>query len=185
MDGVNEKGVAIGIMAVDQCDPPYTPGKVTLYTPFLIRMVLDYAADISQAIDLIRQYNVDFSEGTPGHFLIADATGHCAIVEFIDHDIKIVATTEQWQVSTNFNVFGTQAPENVSCWRYNRAYSTLKEKQGNITEKEAMTLLSQVTLGPPNPTMWSMVYNLQTLAVDVAINRNYTQVYHFGLYDFE
>ncbi len=42
-DGMNEKGVAIGQMAVPSAEPPYDPGKLSLNGLALIRLVLDYA----------------------------------------------------------------------------------------------------------------------------------------------
>jgi hypothetical protein len=184
LDGINEKGVAIGIMGVEKAEPPYTEGRVTLYTPFLIRLVLDYASNLEEAIDLMNDYNISFEYGNPAHLLIADSGGHSAIIEFLDNEIKIIYNNEPWQVSTNFNVYGTQAPDNVNCWRYKTAYNILNEKQGNIVDIEAMDILSRVAQGPPYYTMWSIVYNLRTLEMDLVLDRKYSEIFHFKLSDF-
>jgi hypothetical protein len=184
MDGINEKGVAIGVMGVEKAEPPYTEGRVTLYTPFLIRLVLDYASNLEEAIDLMNDYNISFEYGNPDHLLIADSGGHSAIIEFLDNEIKIIYNNEPWQVSTNFNVYGTQAPDNVNCWRYNTAYNALNDKQGNIVDIEAMDILSRVAQGPPYYTMWSIVYNLKTLEMDLVFDRKYSEVFRFKLPDF-
>ncbi len=43
MDGLNEKGVAIGQMSVPIAQPPYDPNKINLGCLDIIRLVLDYA----------------------------------------------------------------------------------------------------------------------------------------------
>ena len=181
MDGMNEKGLAVGIMAVPEADAPYNPGRVTLSTPFVVRLLLDYAATVEESIELIKNFNITYSTGTPCHFLVADSGGHSAIIEFIDGTTRITRPDENIQVCTNFIVYGTQAPDNVSCWRYNTAYSMLKGDGGDVNADRAMYVLSQVVQGHPYHTMWSMVYNLKTLGVDVVINSDFQVRYHFQL----
>lgn len=73
-DGMNEYGLVVGMMAVD-ADPPYDPGKVTIGSLAAIRLLLDYAKTVDEALNLIGQYNINF-EGGPGlHYLVSDRTG--------------------------------------------------------------------------------------------------------------
>jgi hypothetical protein len=181
LDGMNECGVAIGMMLVDYADPPYDPEKVTLHAGLATRLVLDYAKNAEEAVELLGNYNIDFGDYPAMHFLISDATGRSAIIEFLDNEIKVIDNTEKWQVCTNFLITGSQAPEHVDCWRYNRAYSKLKACQGNISSGEAMDILSKVAQSPPYNTEWSMVYNAKTLEVVTLINRNYSQQYLFKI----
>jgi Acyl-coenzyme A:6-aminopenicillanic acid acyl-transferase len=181
MDGMNEKGLAVGIMAVPQAQAPYVPGRVTLYTAFVVRLLLDYAASVEEAIELIDDYNISFATGTPCHFMVADSSGQSVIIEFIDGTTRITRPDEALQVCTNFIVYGTQAPDNVTCWRYNTAYDLLRGDGGDVDQDRAMYILSRVVQGQPYSTMWSMVYNLKTLGVDVVINSDFQVRYHFQL----
>jgi penicillin V acylase-like amidase (Ntn superfamily) len=181
-DGMNECGVAIGAMQVDHAEPPYDPGKVTLHGGLVIRLVLDYAKNAEEAVELLRNYNVDFGNYPAGHFLISDSSGNSLIIEYLNNEMKVIRNTEKWQVCTNFIVTGTQAPNNVTCWRYNRAYIALKSNGGNIGDYNAMNILKGVAQGPPCNTMWSMVYDLKSLDILVAINRDYTSPYTFKLH---
>ncbi len=184
MDGMNEKGLAIGIMAVPSAEAPCTQGRVTLYSAFVVRLILDYAATVEETIELIKNYNISFATGTPVHFLVSDSSSHSAIIEFIDGTTRITQPAEAWQVCTNFIVHGTQTPDNVTCWRYNTAYDMLSSDGGNVDESRAMYILSQVTQGYPYHTMWSMIYNQRTLGVDVVIDGRFLEKYHFQLDDF-
>ena len=54
-DGMNEKGVAIALLAVPEADPPYDSNKITLNTTTAIRLVLDNAATVEEAVELDRK----------------------------------------------------------------------------------------------------------------------------------
>jgi hypothetical protein len=175
-DGVNEKGVAIGLMAVPNAEPPYDKEKASFYDLALIRLVLDYAENTDHAISLLKSYNYKATD-PPVHFLIADRKGNSAIVEYVEKDIKILRNTDSYLVSTNFIVYNSGAPLQVTCDRYNKAYSTLKQNSGLISKPESIELLNQVS---QDITMWSLVYDLNSYnTIHIAIGRNYNKVYHF------
>ena len=100
-DGMNVKGVAIGMMAVPHAESPYHPSKVTLGEIELIRLVLDHAESTDHAISLIQDYNIRMDEH-PIHYIIADLSGKSAIIEFYDGEMKIIRYTGRCQVSTIF-----------------------------------------------------------------------------------
>ena len=93
-DGMNEKGVAIALLAVPEAQPPYNVDNVTLNTTTAIRLVLDKAATTDEAIELLQQYNIYFSGDVTCHYLISDANGHSVIAEYYDNAIQVVETDE-------------------------------------------------------------------------------------------
>ena len=173
-DGVNEKGVAIGMMALPHAEPPHDPRKVSLSSLQLIRLVLDYASSAESAVSLISQYNYVVDE-EPVHFLIADRNGRSAAVEFVGGEMKVMYNNEPFQVSTNFIIFGSGAPQTTDCWRYNRAYAGLKNASGRIDEDAAMNVLSSVS---QSITMWSAVYDMSLFTARISPGRRYDKVYH-------
>jgi choloylglycine hydrolase len=80
LDGMNECGVAIGMMLVDHADPPYDPEKVTLHSGLVIRLVLDYAKNTEEAVELLGNYNVDFGD-YPSHIRCDGPFGNHRIPE--------------------------------------------------------------------------------------------------------
>ena len=52
-DGMNEKGLAIALLAVPEAEAPYNPDKIMLNTTTAIRLVLDKAANVEEAIELL------------------------------------------------------------------------------------------------------------------------------------
>lgn len=176
-DGMNEKGVAIGMMAIEAASCTIDPNKVTIEELEVIRLVLDYAASVDEAIVLIGKYNVRFTN-PPIHYMIADKTGKSAIIEFVNDEMKVIPNNNPWQVCTNFIVTGTSAPNNVSCPRYNKAHSELKDNQGIFNLNEAFQLVEDVS---QSNTIWSMVYDLNNCTVNVSLSRGYSQWYQYSL----
>ncbi len=173
VDGINECGVAISQNAVPERKVPKDPNKPTLLQSQILRLVLDHAKDVNEAIELIKNYNVQFI--VTNHFHIADAAGDSAIIEYVDGNMIVVRNENPWQVSTNFLLCEEVKPD---CRRYDTAWKLLEEKQGNITQDQAMNLLKNTKL---DFTVWSIVYNLSTGQIRLAMGRDYDQVHRFSL----
>jgi len=167
IDGMNECGVAIAQNAVPRKNFPKDPNKPTLLNSQIVRLVLDHAKDVDEALNLIRQYNIDFAD-TCVHFHIADVSGKSAIVEYMDGGISIIRGEKNWQVSTNFLFSEPQQPD---CWRYNKASESLAKLQGDITEGQAMNILQGTS---QESTTWSIVYNLSTGGINLAMGKVHT-----------
>jgi predicted choloylglycine hydrolase len=174
IDGMNECGVAIAQNAVPRRNFPKDPNKPTLLNSQIVRLVLDYAKDVDEALDLIRQYNIDFADVCV-HFHIADVTGNSAVVEYMDDGISIVRDDKHWQVSTNYLFSEPQQPD---CWRYKKASESLAKERGDITDEQAMNILQGTS---QEHTTWSVVYNLSTGGINLAMGKDYGQVHTFKL----
>ncbi len=174
MDGMNECGVAIAHNAVPKRQMPNDPNKPTLLHTQMLRLVLDYAKDVNEAISLIGRYNAHF-EVRATHFHIVDSTGNSAIVEYTGGKTVVLRTEEPWQVSTNFLISEESKPD---CRRYKLVSETLSKADGKIPQDEAMNLLSRSIL---DNTVWSIVYNLSTGEIQLALGKDYEHVHNFNL----
>ncbi len=143
----------------------------------VIRLVLDYASNLDEALDLMENYNIEFTE-PPIHYIIADKSGVSAVVEFLGGEMRVIRNTEAWQVSTNFIITGSGAPNQVPCWRYRVVYDELREKAGVLALGEAMILLKEAS---QQSTVWSAVYDPNTLGLSLAVGGNYGNILSFRL----
>jgi hypothetical protein len=177
-DGMNEAGLAVGMMAVPHAQGSNDPQKPSIESLRAIRVMLDRASSTEQAISLLREYNVVFA-GPPLHYLISDASGRSAVVELIDGQVHVITDGEPWRVATNFLLTEVE-PEGADspCGRYNRAYETLEAAGGSLSPGEAMALLQRVSA--PG-TLWSAVYGMTTGDVELVMGRDYARVYSFHL----
>ena len=181
-DGMNERGLAVGMMAVPHSEGGNDPGKATLDDLEAIRLLLDYAADVDQAIELLGQYNVVWGSGPAIHYLLADAAGNSAVVEYIGGKPQVFRSQQPWQISTNFLFAEVPlARAGEECWRYKKVDTTLSQSQGLLSAEAAMGLLKNVSQTGTTGTIWSVVYNLSRGQVQVVMDRDYEQVYSFEL----
>ncbi|MGQ9585942.1 MAG: linear amide C-N hydrolase [Anaerolineae bacterium] len=181
VDGMNEHGLAVAELAVPgtgcKVAPP-DPEKATILSAHVMRLVLDHAANVAEALDLIEKYNVHFPDPCT-HHLIADAAGSSAIVEYVGGRVVVTRNAEPWQVATNFLACGEGPRGDEEAYqRYEVAYGALQEAGGIISEAEALEIARQTS---KENTVWSALYNLTTGEVHLALGRQYDQVYRFNL----
>jgi hypothetical protein len=178
-DGMNEKGLAVGMMAVPQADTLNDPGRVTIGSLDAIRLILDNALSVAEAVALLGAYDIDWEGGPPLHYLIADAAGNSAVVEFVQGQMQVLPNEEPWQVATNFVLTG-HSPKGAKrfCTRYATAYETLERADGSLSQGEAMDLLEDVS---QHITMWSVVYGMAGGDIWVSVGRDFENVHQFRL----
>lgn len=173
-DGLNEKGLAVGMAAVPEGQMQPDPQKAEIGQLRVIREILDHAATVDEALQILGSYNIDMSE-VPIHYLISSVSGEAALVEFYQGQMVVTRNAQPWHLATNFLVAGTQGQPAGSCSRYDRLAETLTQTQGQLTQAEALDLLAAVS--QPN-TQWSAVYNLTRLEVQIVMGRNYAGQVH-------
>lgn len=178
-DGMNECGVTMALLAVPYAEPPQEPDRITLNTTTAIRLVLDKAASVEEAMTLLKNYNYYFSGDIDCHFLIADKTGKTVLVEFMENDIKFIETDKNYQIVSNFIMYNDlNVGEGYTEFeRYETVEQKLSQTGSVISEKDAMELLEDVHL--PKRTQWSIVYNQVTGRISVCMNKNYEKIYDF------
>lgn len=175
-DGMNEKGVAIALLAVPEAEPPYDSNKITLNTTTAIRLVLDHASTVEEAVELLRNYNIYFSGGIECHYLIADASGRSVIVEFYDGELQIVEAETDYQIATNFIAYNSlNIGEGFTEFeRYDMVEKELSDNNGILNENDVISLLAKVGVqdGEVDKLQWSVIYNLTTGDVRLFIHRD-------------
>ena len=113
------------------------------------------------------------------HYLVSDANGRSVVIEFIANEMQVIPCDSSWQVATNFIITGyTWDGDPSACWRYNRAYNTLRAKNGIINRNEARELLESVS---QSNTMWSVVYGGMGGTISVVVGRDYATVHDFTM----
>ncbi len=175
-DGMNEKGVAIALLAVPEAEPPYDSNKITLNTTTAIRLVLDHASTVEEAVELLRNYNIYFSGGIECHYLIADASGRSVIVEFYDGELQIVEAETDYQIATNFIAYNSlNIGEGFTEFeRYDMVEKEISDNNGILNENDVISLLAKVGVqdGEVDKLQWSVIYNLTTGDVRLFIHRD-------------
>jgi hypothetical protein len=172
-DGMNARGLVVGMAAVPPSDLPRDPGKRTIGSLRVIREMLDRASNVSEAIAVIQNYNIDFTGGPPVHYLIADRAGQSAVIEFYRGAMRVIPN----QQATNFLQSAVEHPAG-QCWRYDAITRRLAQVEDRMDARGAMNLLREVA---QTHTEWSVVYGISTGEINVAMGRRYDRIHTFQL----
>ena len=164
LDGMNEKGLAVSVnMIQDNASINQNTDKPDLTTTTAVRLLLNKAASVDEALDLLRQYDLHASMGMMIHFALADTTGKGVVVEYINNEMAVTETP----VVTNFYLaeaakhgIGTQQSHE----RYNILTQTLADHPTMTMEdvRDVMDSVSKDDFNEFESTEWSVVFDLNT-----------------------
>lgn len=193
LDGVNEKGVSIAVLALSSKPTIQNSGKPTISTTFAIRLVLDRAATSEEAVELLKKYDMRSSSGRDNHFYITDAKGDGRVVEYDcdDPERRLVATPTE--AVTNFYIMYKYKvdPVNKNMYgtgmnRYEAIEKVLDDNEGHYTKDtvwEALIAAAQ----KPNPkvltsnTQWSVAYNNTEGTAEICLRRKWNDKWFYKL----
>lgn len=177
LDGINDAGVSCGIYMTYQggdetVSTDQNTDKPDFTSTTLLRLILDYADNVQEAVEIASSYDLHDSAKTSYHYMVADASGKSAILEWVagtdatdndgakrelkvtynDDDAHIgdVEAASDYQVITNFVIqpgyYDGSAPEEKKGYdRYVRIYEELDKTNGVVKDEQAaMDVLSIV-----------------------------------------
>ena len=87
LEGMNDAGISCSFSATFQGQGSVPANQDTdrpdITTTTLVRMVLDYADSVDEAVSMISHYDLHDSGNSSYHYFIADSTGKSAVLEWI------------------------------------------------------------------------------------------------------
>lgn len=169
LDGINDAGVSCGIYMTYQGGDKTVPtnqdtDKPDFTSTTLLRLILDYADSIEEAVEIASAYDLHDSAMTSYHYMVADASGRSAILEWVagtdatDNDgaarelvvtyndadayIGALEGATDYQVITNFIIQpgyyeGTPIENKKGLDRYDRIYEELNSTNGIVKDEQA------------------------------------------------
>jgi choloylglycine hydrolase len=169
--GMNEAGLVIELMWLDDTRYPKTEGKPTVDVLEWIQYQLDTAATTAEVIKNSDDIQIDARPTL--HYLVSDKSGNAATIEFLNGKLTphtgdslpvATLTNDTYEKSLEFakNTEPVKAQGAGSLQRFTRAAEKTKEfDKKPKSEKEAVdyafSILSDVA--QPNYTQWSIVYD--------------------------
>ena len=204
LDGINEDGFAISVLKLDG-KPTWQQeaGKKTIFTTVAMRLLLDRAGTVKEALEMLKAYNMSMDKDPKAsyHFFMADATGDYAIVEYTNPDLschpdrmEVLTGTDTLRCLTNFYVSPTMAntdhgfnKSSHGMERYRIVRENLLQYAYNLTAAQGMGVLRKVAQGPEDSylstgfTQWSEIYNLSKKRVTMSLLREFDKTFEFGI----
>lgn len=207
VDGINEKGLSIAVLQIKAKATKQTdPSKKNITTTSMVRAVLDTCANVDEAVELFKKYNMHDSLYCCYHYFISDSSGRSVVVEYIDNKLHVyeknsdkydvngsVFENDGYKLSylTNYSVTKDIGSFKIEQHGYDRTDAIKKafdNKNGVMTELEAMDLLSYVKLDYNHPkypwrieALWSAVYNTSKATMKIVAGMDYSKIYTFSV----
>ena len=187
LDGVNDRGVSIAVLTLDSEPTRQDTGKRKISTSMAVRLILDEASSATDAIDLLRQYDMIASAGRDYHFFISDPSGCSYAVEY-DCDIpERPLTSMPSMVITNFYILHGSM---VQPCQKNGPYGHGRERYDAVVTELGKTDYDpwkalKASSQEPNPdditsnTQWSIVFNNSVPSAEICIRRHWDDVHRF------
>lgn len=182
MDGMNEKGLCVAVLMIQDHDMvDQNTERPDITTTTAIRLLLDRAADVDEAVTLLSEYDMHSSMGLMVHFALSDSTGKSVVVEYVDD--HMVAT--ETPVATNF-YFAEGAKKGIgtaqSHVRYRSLMELLAERDGTMDHagmRDALSSVGKRNFDDGETTEWSVVYDQGSGEVRYYHRENYDKGYLF------
>ena len=171
--GMNEKGLVVELMWLDGTGYPEADDRPAIGVLQWIQYQLDNSASVEDVISSDKSLRIS-KQGTPLHYLVADAMGHTATIEFLDGKMVVhqgkdlpypVLTNNRYGESIS-RVSGSGASEAAfrdnSLERFAKACNLVKHYASQPTETNAVDyafkILAEVAQG--SHTKWRIVYDM-------------------------
>ena len=181
LDGMNEKGLVAAVLYIEDAAAIHqNTGKPDLTTTTAIRLLLDQAADVDEAVALLKQYDMHDSLGMMVHFALADASGRSVAVEYIGGEMVVTETP----VITNFYL-ADGSKQGLGSSQSHTRFNTLTARlaQSPTMEmadvRDALSSVSKRHFNDGETTEWSIVYNQAQRVAQYYHRENYDKVYSF------
>lgn len=187
-DGINETGLSVAMLALYDTPAYQDTGKKPITTTLALRLILDKAATVNEAIELLEQYDMRSIGGINLHFQVADAAGDSAVIEYANEEMQIFRSEENGQAVTNFFL----SPDMAHAYRdgedrFEKLEKSLKENKGIISTEKAWQMLNDVKVlhefdeetGIDYSTDYSIIYNNTKRTMDICNDMNFDKVYSY------
>ena len=181
MDGMNEAGLCVADLEVNEGGMiDVNTGKTDLTITTAIRLLLNDAATVDEAVKLLEQYDIHASGGISHHLAVSDATGASVSIEFVNGKMVVVSS----DCITNFNIANedTAAGGESAQKRFDILRKINSDANGILTQEQVKDALWQVVQSEgESTTQWTIVYDQASLTANYYFNFKFDDVYIYSI----
>ena len=193
--GMNEKGLVVELMWLDETKYPSNDNRPVVGVLQWIQYQLDNCATIDELISTDKKLRISATGTTPLHYLVADANGNVATIEFLkgkmvvhkDNDLPFTVLTNNRYDESVKSYKNSSARGNNSLERFGQACNMIQQLKSDNNTKPvadyAFDILGEVSQG--NYTKWSIVYDITNKKIQFKTNRfKQIKTVSFSSFDF-
>ena len=193
--GMNEKGLVVELMWLDETKYPAADNRPAIGVLQWIQYQLDNCITIDEIIETDKKLRVSPTGTTPLHYLVADANGKVATIEFLNgkmvvhkgSDLSFPVLTNNTYDESVRSVKNSSSNGNNSLERFSQTCKMIQRLNTNNTTKplsdHAFDILGEVAQG--DFTKWSIVYDITNKTIQFKTNRfKQIKTISFSAFDF-
>jgi penicillin V acylase-like amidase (Ntn superfamily) len=196
--GMNENGLVMSTMSLPGTQNPEADERPALHSPHWMQYMLDNCGSVKEVIAADSQVRI-FE--TVDHYLVADRTGDCAVIEFLKGTMIVhngqelpasVLTNSTYSESVDFlekGVVGLKAVEGIpintsSLSRFKIAADRAEAFQPADTKRAVDYAFKTLDMVGGDITLWSIVFDMQNLSVYFR-TKSHRKIRNLSLNDFD
>ena len=193
--GMNEKGLVVELMWLDGTEYPANDNRPAVGVLQWIQYQLDNCATIDELISTDKKLRISPTGTTPLHYLVADANGNVAAIEFLNGKMVVhrgsnlpftVLTNNTYDESVK-SYKNSSTNGNNSLQRFGQACNMIQQLKADNNMRPvtdyAFDILGEVAQG--NYTKWSIVYDITNKTIQFRTNRfKQIKTVSFSSFDF-
>ncbi len=160
LDGMNEAGLSVADLIVgdgEMIDQQSARADLTITAA--IRLLLDKAATVEEALALLSQYDIHSDIGQAHHLAIADKSGHEVVVEWVAN--KMIVTESPVCTNHYLAYSGSQVVAGNSLERYAALRSMLDDNKTMSVEQATKSI--ECVVAPS--TRWTAIFDSHAMEV--------------------
>lgn len=163
LDGINETGFMASFMQLEYGATMQDRGKTKMLSNWILRILLDNCKTVSEAIAMMDSFDnrsIFQNEDMDLHYILADAEGDRAIVEYVDNEMHVLRAQDligedaPYVMATNFYLTpgtrvdretGLWEKKELGYWRFDQLCQRL-ENNPTPSKAEAMDYMKNVRI---------------------------------------
>lgn len=181
LDGMNEKGLCVAVLVISHPERTnQNTDKPDLTTTSAVRLLLDRAANVEEALELLSQYDMHASVDYDYHFAISDAAGRSVVVEYIRnemHVVEIPVVTNHFLTPGDYYLRGRPANDR----RFETLMEHLQAGDGVLSHDELKNALAAAVQQKNISTQWSIVYDQSALRLAFYHRQDFDNPLYFDI----
>lgn len=164
LDGMNEKGLCVAVLVIKHSEQTnQSTERPDLTTTAAVRLLLDRAANVEEALELLSQFDMHASADSDYHFAISDASGRSVVVEYIKNEMYVLDVPVVTNHFLNPGAYYRVGSGSSSMQRYQLLTEHLAAGNGILSHKELKSALAAAVQQGNISTQWSIVYDQSAL----------------------
>ena len=162
LDGMNEKGLVVAdLVAGDHTKTAQHTGRPNITTTSAIRVLLDKAANVKEALALLESFDMHSDIDYSHHLAISDAAGGSVVVEWVDNKMLVAETplcTNHYLAESRLKDYSIYSEDS------HRRYGCMKQMRDSLTTMTSNDVMESIRrVASKEMTRWSVVFDSKTL----------------------